>query len=78
MYERGATGYDTTPRTTYSDVITGLIVGQRYRITFEILRNDLSHHEVEFVAGATVDGDEILKNELCFPDGGDYDCTFFR
>ena len=56
---------------------TGLIdvkPGVSYTVSFEILRNDLQSWS-EYVSDVIVDGQSLGK---CNPDGGDYDCTFFR
>jgi len=55
----------------------GLTVGEEYLIDFEILRNDLGNAH-EYVTSAKVGTQEILKDGECHPDGGDYDCTFFK
>jgi len=56
---------------------TGLIdvkPGVSYTVSFEILRNDLQSSS-EYVSDVIVDGQSL---GMCNPDGGDYDCTFFR
>jgi len=56
---------------------TGLIdvkPGVSYTVSFEILRNDLQSWS-EYVSDVIVDGQSL---GMCNPDGGDYDCTFFR
>ena len=45
-----------------------------YKITYEVLRNDLGDAS-EMVSDVIIDGKSIGS---CNPDGGDYDCTYFK
>ena len=53
--------------------ITGLVPNAHYAVSVEVLRNDLGDSD-EFVRSITINNKGM---GACYPDGGDYDCTFF-
>ena len=60
------------------ETITGTIIdlepNVEYQVAVEILRNDLGDND-EWVKSINVGGTGMGS---CYPDGGDYDCTFFQ
>ena len=74
VYQEG-TGKGTNPVVGTLTVKTGVT----YSVSVEILRNDLQHSS-EYVTSVKIgdDGSPLTDLGECHPDGGDYDCTFFR
>merc|ERR1719199_1942989 len=73
VFHKAGTG-GNGPDDTVDGSITGLVPGARYNIDVEILRNDLGHSS-EYVKSILVGGEDMGS---CNPDGGDYDCTFYK
>jgi hypothetical protein len=74
IYKAEATTRTSTPLGENIDgTITGLVPGAQYAVSVEVLRNDLGSSS-EFVRSITINNKGM---GACYPDGGDYDCTFF-
>lgn len=73
IYKAGTSGNGV------DEIINGTIKvhpNTNYNVTVEILRNDLASRKPnEYVKSIKLDGYEMGE---CQPDGGDYDCTFYK
>jgi hypothetical protein len=72
VYKSGTTGNSVDE--TITGTLSGLVPGHTYSIDADVLRNDLGQSS-EYVKSINVGGHDM---GACHPDGGDYDCTFFR
>ena len=64
--------YKKIPQQFQNDGTINVKAGQKYNVSFEILRNDLGSPS-EYVQDVVIDGIHLGG---CNPTGGDYDCTF--
>jgi hypothetical protein len=72
IYKAGTLGNSVDEAIT--GTIIDLVPNTEYQVTVEILRDDLGDPS-EYVKSINVAGTGMGS---CYPDGGDYDCTFFQ